>query len=154
MRIQSLLRVAYVDLIAGSEVDSRTGDGQTSLHLAARANSAPMCELLVKHGANPTNFASSAGGHSVLHAAARDGAFECAQMLLQCGVDPNSRTTVSSIFSPSIHIHILCNLGQFRFDKNGVLLKSDIEMWPFFYQNRFLDIDRMVNLDHELRGFF
>ena len=89
------LSKALYFLLTGSDVDARTTDGgQTCLHLAARANSTPMCELLLKHGANPSNFASSSGGHSVLHAAARDGALECVQMLLQRGVDPNCRTLV------------------------------------------------------------
>ncbi|WKX91250.1 hypothetical protein Q1695_009799 [Nippostrongylus brasiliensis] len=66
-------------LLAGCEVDVRSADGTTPLHIAARFNRAVHAEILLENGANP-NIVDERGDNALLQAV-RTGSVDCVKAL-------------------------------------------------------------------------
>lgn len=78
-------------LDAGTEVDSRFGDGTTALHWAAHRDSQPLVQLLLEAGASAN--ATDDHGVTALSLAAVNGSAEVVQQLLNAGAEPNIART-------------------------------------------------------------
>lgn len=77
---------------AGADVNARSKDGRTALHLAAAYNSAGNVQMLL--GASANIDARDIGGQTALHWAVRNGSAGIAQVLLDAGADVNARDIV------------------------------------------------------------
>lgn len=84
--------VIHAIIARGENVNTRTNQGHTPLHLAVEAGNAEVVECLLGHGAD-VHLGGGAGQESPLHAACRRGntrgGEKCARMLLKSGANPN-----------------------------------------------------------------
>ncbi|MET0809301.1 MAG: ankyrin repeat domain-containing protein, partial [Pseudoxanthomonas sp.] len=70
-------------LKAGADPESPNADGETALHLIARAGNVEVAKRLLKAGADPES--PNADGETALHLVARAGNVEAAKLLLKAG---------------------------------------------------------------------
>ncbi|VDQ13760.1 unnamed protein product [Trichobilharzia regenti] len=78
---------------AGAEVNSRTRDGLTPLHCAARAGHTSTVECLLKHGGDVS--VKTKNDLTPLHMAAQGDHEQATRLLLESGSNPNDVTIVS-----------------------------------------------------------
>ena len=85
------MTVIHTLIKKGEDVDTKTGDGLSSLHIAVENGKAAVVEALLGHGAN-VHLKGGQTQETPLHIAARiDEAKgeKCTKMLVQSGADPN-----------------------------------------------------------------
>ena len=85
----SLSNVARLLLEHGADVNARTNDGSTPLHVAAGSGSVEAIHVLLEHGADAN--ARKNDDTTPLHEAARNGRAEAIRVLLEHGADANAR---------------------------------------------------------------
>jgi len=82
---------AALGRLDGLDPDARSGDGFTSLHLAAYFGGAETVRALLAAGADPDADAANPFGVRPLHSAASVGDRESVRALLEAGADPDVR---------------------------------------------------------------
>lgn len=91
---------------AGADVQARTKEGSTLLHVAVQHRQAAVIPYLLQHGAQ-ANSTTTTAGYTALHTAVATGNLACAKALLQAGAPTGIRAR-----DGSTELHLAARFGQ------------------------------------------